>query len=257
MRAIILAAGEGARLRPYTLDRPKCLVELGGKPLLVHQVDALKTAGIKNITLLTGYRADQIKALGYPTLHNPNYAHTNMVATLMCSAELLDGGDDVLIAYSDILYEPRIIRALCACPEPMCATVDMLWLELWQIRMEDVLADAETLKLDDQLNVIELGKKPRSLSDIQGQYMGLIKLRADFAPRVVDAYKQMDPQGLYDGYSLANMYMTSFLQCLIDQGYPLKAVCVKNGWLEIDTVNDLTLYDQMHERGTLKKYCHL
>ena len=89
MRAIILAAGEGARLRPYTLDRPKCLVELGGKPLLTHQVDVLKTAGIKNITVLTGYRADQIKALGYPTLHNPDYTHTNMVATLMCSAELL------------------------------------------------------------------------------------------------------------------------------------------------------------------------
>ena len=62
MRAIILAAGEGTRLRPYTLDRPKCLVELGGKPLLVRQVDILRTVGIGNITVLTGYRADQIEA---------------------------------------------------------------------------------------------------------------------------------------------------------------------------------------------------
>jgi choline kinase len=257
VRAIILAAGEGARLRPYTLDRPKCLVELGGKPLLVQQIDVLKRAGIKSITVLTGYRAEQIEALGYPTHHNPDYAHTNMVATLMCSAGLLNGGDDVLIAYSDILYEPRIIEALCACPEAMCATVDTLWLELWRIRMEDALADAETLKLDDQLNVIELGKKPLSLDDIQGQYMGLVKLRADFAPTVVDAYKQMDRQRLYDGHSFENMYMTSFLQYLIGQGHPLKAVCVKNGWLEIDTVDDLMLYKQMYERGTLEKYCRL
>ncbi len=257
MRAIILAAGEGTRLRPYTLDRPKCLVELGGKPLLVRQVEILKSAGIKNITVLTGYRADLIEALGYPTIHNPDYAHTNMVVTLMCSAVLLDGSDDVLIAYSDILYEPRIIRVLCACTEPMCATVDMLWLELWQLRMDDALTDAETLRLDDQMNITELGKKPQSLDDIEGQYMGLIKLRADFAPRVVDAYKQLDPEGLYDGHSLADMYMTSFLQCLIDQGHPLKAVCVKNGWLEMDTVNDLMLYKQMHEQGTLRKYYQL
>ena len=62
MKAIILAAGEGIRLRPYTLDRPKCLVELVGKSLLEHQLAALRAAGITDITMVTGYRANQIEA---------------------------------------------------------------------------------------------------------------------------------------------------------------------------------------------------
>ena len=61
MRAIILAAGEGTRLRPHTLDRPKCLVELAGKSLLEHQVSSLRANGIDSITVVTGYRASMIE----------------------------------------------------------------------------------------------------------------------------------------------------------------------------------------------------
>ena len=65
MRAVVLAAGEGTRLRPYTLDRPKCLVPLAGRPLLEWQTTALRRAGIDDVTILTGYRAEQVAALGY------------------------------------------------------------------------------------------------------------------------------------------------------------------------------------------------
>ncbi|MFQ5916306.1 MAG: NTP transferase domain-containing protein [Candidatus Binatia bacterium] len=255
MRAIILAAGAGSRLRPYTLDSPKCLIELGGKPLLVHQVDVLKTVGIRDVTVVTGYRADQIETLGYHTKHNPDYAHTNMVATLMCAAELLDGSDDVLIAYSDILYEPRVIQTLCTCSEPICTTVDMSWLRLWQIRVDDPLSDAETMKLDKAGNILDLGRKPNSYDDIEGQYMGLIKVRADFAPELVNIYQQLDLNGLYDGLELPNMYMTSFLQYLIDHGRPVRAVLISGGWLELDTGRDLELYKHMQREGRLSEYC--
>ena len=62
MRAVILGAGEGTRLRPYTDDRPKCLVELAGRTLLAWQLDALAAAGVSDTTIVTGYRADQILA---------------------------------------------------------------------------------------------------------------------------------------------------------------------------------------------------
>ena len=64
-RALILAAGQGTRLRPLTNDKPKCLIPLLGKSLLERQVDTLKKSGVTNIHIATGYRSDQIESLGF------------------------------------------------------------------------------------------------------------------------------------------------------------------------------------------------
>lgn len=257
MRAIILAAGEGTRLRPYTLDRPKCLVELAGRPLLAWQLDALRQAGITDITVVTGYRSEQIAPFGLATRHNPNYACTNMVGSLMCAADLFDGRDDVLIAYADIVYEPRIVRALVACTEAICTTVDQLWLRLWSMRTATPLTEAETLKMDARGDIIELGRRPTSYDEIEAQYMGLIRVRADVAPQWPAVYQTLDPAGLYDGKNRANMYMTSYLQYLIDHGHPVRAVPVDGGWLEVDSASDLELYARLQAEGRLDQYCRL
>ncbi len=254
MRAVVLAAGEGTRLRPYTLDRPKCLVPLAGEPLLAWQTRSLRSAGIEDITVVTGYRAEQIRDLGYATAHNSRFAETNMVASLMCASRQLDGRDAVLIAYGDLVYEPRIVQALAASTAPIAITVDASWRALWEMRMEDPLADAETLRLDPQGNVTELGKKPSSFDDIQGQYMGLIKVSADLAPRLVSVYEGLDPEGPYDGRDRDNMYMTSFLQYVIDHVSPVAAVVIERGWLEVDTVEDLDTYEAMARDGVLDRY---
>ena len=254
MRAIILAAGEGKRLRPHTVDRPKCLVELAGKPLLAHQIEALESAGVTDITVVTGYRGEQVEAVGRPTRCNTHYTRTNMVASLMCAADLLDGGDDVLIAYADIIYEPRVIAALLDCPAPLCTTIDTSWLHLWRLRMADPLSDAETLKLDRDGNILELGRRPVSYDDIQGQYMGLLKVRADFAGELVLAYEQLDGDGL-DGNDRDNVCMTSFLQHFIDHGQPVQAVLVDGGWVEVDSAHDLELYNALYHQRRLDKYC--
>ncbi|MCP3902664.1 MAG: phosphocholine cytidylyltransferase family protein [Planctomycetes bacterium] len=255
MRAIILAAGEGTRLRPHTLDRPKCLVELAGRSLLLRQVDALLEAGISDITVVTGYRADQVEQLGLPTAHNPRYDETNMVTSLMCAADRLDGTDDVIVAYGDIVYEPRIVTQLAECDAPLATTVDLEWLRLWQLRNEDPLADAETLRLDTDGYIVELGKKPSSLEEIQAQYMGLILIRAAVAPVIAALHRDLDPAGPYDGRDLDNMFMTSFLQHLIDHDHPIRAVPVRGGWFEVDTVEDLACYERLHAEGTLGEYC--
>ncbi len=257
MRAIILAAGEGTRLRPHTLDKPKCLVPLAGRPLLAWQVDALRAAGVDELTVVTGYRREQVESLGLPTVHNPRFDQTNMVASLMCARDLLDGSAPVVVAYGDLVYEPRVVTALVGARAPVAITVDTSWRRLWELRMADPLADAETLMLDGQGNVVELGRKPGSYDQIQGQYMGLIGLSADFAPRLVEIYDRLDPAGPYDGRDRDNMYMTSFLQHLIDHETPVAAVLVEGGWLEVDTTDDLDRYESLHERGLLDGYCAL
>ena len=257
MRSIILAAGEGTRLRPYTADRPKCLVEIGGKPLLLHQVEALRAAGIHDIHIVTGYRSEQIEALGLPTHRNQRYAETNMVASLMSAADLLDGSDDVVISYADIIFEARVVAAVKNCNERLSTAIDRCWLELWRLRVDDPLEDAETLRMDEQGWITELGKRPESYDDIEGQYMGLTKVRADVAPTVVLAYAALDPARLYDGSKAEKMHMTSFLQLLIGQGIPMKAVVGCGAWLEVDTVSDLETFNQMYTEGSLKRYCDL
>jgi choline kinase len=249
--AFILAAGQGNRLRPHTDRIPKCLVELAGQSLLERQCRALRHAGVENIHVITGYRAAQIEALGYPTVHNPSFAATNMVATLFCAREHMAGTADLLIVYGDIVFEPRIVRALLAEDAPLATTIDRSWHRYWSLRMEDPLADAETLRLSADGNILEIGNRPTSLREIEGQYMGLIKVRADHVEPFKRAWTDLDPSSSYDGRDKPNMFMTSFFSRLIAEGWNLKAVPVEGGWLEVDSASDLELYRRLLKKGEL------
>lgn len=249
-RAIVLAAGQGTRLRPHTDDKPKCLVELAGRPLLARQLAALKRAGIEDIVLVGGYRADRLDDWHDTVVLNAAFESTNMVHSLFCAEAAFDGGDDVLIAYSDILYEDRVLRALLDCPAELAVAVNTQWRALWEQRMDDPLSDAETLRIDHAGHIVEIGKKASDYAEIEGQYMGLIKVRADQAVRVRAAF-------LASGPERASMYMTDFLQGLADSGLALTAVRVDGGWLEVDTVEDLAAYEALAGRGELDRFCRL
>jgi len=254
--AMILAAGQGTRLRPYTDHLPKCLIELAGQTLLEHQARALQRAGVEHVLVITGYQAAKIEALGYATVHNPAFATTNMVASLFCARDRMVSTTDLLIVYGDVVFESRVIRALLAEGAPLATTIDRGWQRYWSLRMADPLADAETLKLAPNGNILELGKPPASLSDIEGQYMGLSKVRADHVERFKRAWADLDPAGCYDGRDKPNMFMTSFFSILLTQGWELKAVPVEHGWLEVDSVSDLELYHRLFERRELGELYH-
>ncbi len=256
-QAIILAAGQGTRLRPITDDKPKCLTPLDGKSLLARQTDVLQSAGIDDIVVIGGYRIDQIKALGYQCHENPRYESTNMVSTLFCAEQLMSGREDLLICYGDIIYQPNNLKTLLQSEAEIALMVDKDWRQLWELRLDDPLSDAETLKLDDEGHVLELGKKPKSYDEIQGQYTGLIKVRKDKVQDFIHFYHAMDRDKNYDGQDFDNMYMTSFIQQLIDNGWEVKSAEVSNGWLEIDSVSDLETYQSLQDQGQLKAYCDL
>jgi choline kinase len=257
MKAIILAAGHGSRLRPYTDDKPKCMVELAGRPLLHRQLATLRGAGVEDILLVGGYRADKLESDGFRIALNPRHAETNMVSTLFCAEDSMRPGEDLLIAYGDIVYEPRVLRSLLDTDAPVAICVDREWRRFWAARMDDPLADAETLKLAGGDRVVELGKKPKGYDEIQGQYMGLIKVRGDHVETFRNAWHALDRRAMYDGKDFDNMYMTSFLQHLIESGVEVRAAFTDNGWLEVDTVEDLERYDRMQREGTLATFIRL
>ncbi len=256
-KALILAAGQGTRLRPITDDKPKCLTPLNGKSLLARQVAVLQQAGVDEITVIGGYRIDQIKSLGYACVENPAFESTNMVSTLFCAEDKMRGNDDLLICYGDIIYQAENLATVLENKAEIALMIDRDWRRLWELRLENPLEDAETLKLDGEMNVLELGKKPKSYEQIQGQYTGLIKVRGDKINDFIDHYRQLDQAASFDGQDFDNMYMTSFLQQLIDAGWEVKAAQVSNGWLEIDSVSDLQTYQELQDQGALKPFCDL
>jgi choline kinase len=257
-KVLILAAGQGTRLRPLTNDKPKCLVPLLGRSLLARQVATLKKAGIEQIHIATGYRSDQIEKLEFDTSFNPRFEQTNMVETLFCAMDYIkqcaELGEDLIIAYGDIVYQDENLATLLACDDEICLMIDAKWEDLWRLRLENPLDDAETLIMDANGFVKELGKKPDSYERIQGQYTGLIKLRTDKINNFISFYQKMDRNAHYDGKDFDNMYMTSFLQLLIDAGWQAKAAVVNSGWLEIDSVDDLEQYEGMFKKGELDPF---
>jgi choline kinase len=174
-----------------------------------------------------------------------------MVFTLFCARDRMLEDTDLIIAYGDIVYEPRVLQALMGCDAPMGVVVDQEWRRFWDLRMADPLSDAETLKIDSKGMITELGRKPRSYDEIQGQYIGLIKVRWDRVVELCRLYDAMDPDRSYDGRDRKQMYLTSFIQHAIDNGWPVQAVPVSNGWLEVDTLAELQLYRRMMAEGTL------
>ena len=251
MRAIILAAGQGTRLRPHTDDRPKCLVPFAGRPLLHWQLEVLRASGITDIALVGGYRADQLEIPGTVLFTNDAYARTNMVATLFCAKDYMAAGEDLLICYGDIVYESAVLEAILECTAEICLSADRKWRRLWELRMDDPLSDAETFEMGDSNQVLSLGKKPRSYSEVQAQYMGLIRVRGDKVAPFIDFYESMDRNADYDGKDFPNMYMTSYLQQLIDANWEVQACLVDNRWLEIDTNEELEVYSKSVADGSL------
>jgi len=253
-RALILAAGQGTRLRPITDDKPKCLVPLLGRSLLERQADILRELGVNDIHIAAGYRADQIEALGFVTSINPQFAKTNMVESLFSALSFIKQEGDLIIAYGDIVYQSNNLQALLNCDDEIALMIDARWRDLWSLRLDNPLDDAETLIMNDNGYVTELGKKPESYDQIEGQYTGLIKIRSDKLEAMVQFYNELDHFAIYDGKDFNNMYMTSFLQLLIDSGWKAKAVLVNSGWLEVDSVEDLSKYETMAKEGKLDRF---
>ena len=240
-------------LRPLTDRLPKAWVPFGGVPLLSRQTAVLRRAGVTDLSIVTGYQAHAFDGCGARLFNNPRFASTNMMASLLCAKPLFDGDDDVVVAYGDIVYEPQVLQTLLATAAPVAVVVDLGWQSLWRLRMDDPLTDAETMKLDTAGNIVELGRKPHTLDEIEGQYIGLFKVDRRFAPAFFERYEQLPEGVLFEGRPRDKMFMTSYLQLQIDQGVQVRAATVTHGWLEVDSVDDLRRYEDALARGRLNE----
>ena len=110
MKAIIIAAGQGNRLTPMTNDRPKCLLEVGGKTILQWQLELLNMCGVKNIVLVRGYKREMLNFPSIEYYDNLDYENNNILKSLFYAKDEMS--KEFIFSYSDILYEKAVLEKL-------------------------------------------------------------------------------------------------------------------------------------------------
>ncbi len=248
---IILAAGRGSRMRELTDAKPKCMLELAGRPLLHWQLEAMARAGIgsnipDNILVVRGYKGHCLQG-GFQTVDNPLWDRTNMLSSLLCARDFAarffaGGGDKLLVSYSDIVWRPGHAKKLLEAKAAIAISYDLLWEKLWRLRFEDPLLDAETFLQKDGW-LLEIGSKTGDMAKIQGQYMGLLAFNAAGWQTLLNV-----TAGL--GENTAKTDMTAFLRHLLGLGIPIGAVPLEGGWCEADSASDIQKYEKALASGS-------
>lgn len=258
MKAIIVAAGRGTRMGAVTDEIPKCLIRFAGRPLIEWQLMALSKSGIQDVVVVTGYKSELLKAYGRARVHNERWSETNMVASLHCArAEFLYGGP-VIVCYSDLIYEPRVVERVAGYPGHVVTGVDRAWLDLWRARMEDPFADAESLRVEDGDSIVEIGRRVSPGDRIDGRFVGMTKFTAGGARRLVEFYENLRAgEPCLDGRAREQCYFTDALQGLVGRGDDVRAAMFERGWLEFDTGDDLARFEGSRASGTLGDFVAL
>lgn len=246
MKAIIVAAGRGSRLGPHTEDIPKCMVPVGGRPMLHWQLRALTAAGVDDIVIVRGYRGDRIDGGAFPVrfVENRAWESNNILASLLCArAELADG---FFFSYSDIVYAPQVTAALAAAPTDADASliVDRRWRDAYEGRTLHPVSEAELTRVDAGTLVTRVGKRLVSEDEAVGEFIGLARFSPAGAERLLDVWdRALATGGLEAPFGnaprLRNAYLTDALNAMVAGGARLRSVFIDGVWREIDTGQDL------------------
>ena len=168
---------------------------------------------------------------------NKRWKDTNMVVSLMTAGSWLQRSP-CIVSYSDIVYHPSIIKKLCVAEDELAIIYDSQWYRLWEDRFVDPLSDAETFATDNLGYLTKIGKHSTKISDINGQYMGLLKFTPNSWAKTSNLLREIETE------ERDKMDMTALLGRLISRDVPIKAIAVEGQWCEVDTIDDLNLYEK-------------
>lgn len=241
MKAIILAAGQGTRLKKYTQDLPKGMLSFMGKTIIERQIELYRKSGIGKIIVVTGFASEKISYPDVTYYKNEEYASTNMVESLLTARD--EFNEDIIVSYSDILFEERILKKMMVSPEDFVAAVDKDWKYYWKKRYGRVDFDTESLSIDINNTITELGLENPDLDSIDARYIGILKFSREGLQKICHQYdsayhEYLDKPWQQSGKTIRKAYMTDLLNALIQSGEMVKAECFRNGWIEFDTNED-------------------
>lgn len=239
MEVVILAAGRGSRMGHLTHDQPKCFTRYKGERLIDRQIRILKEVGLDKPIIITGYKNKLIEGLHHRTIHNSNWASTNMVASLFCADRILSTSD-VIVIYADIFFEKTAILELVNKINKFSIVYDPNWLELWEKRFYDPLSDGEDFRINQHNIITKIGGRIENLSEVNGQFMGIVY----FTPDVWKIVKDIKSQLAHKDFNALDT--TTLLSTLIrEHKVILNGHKYVGVWGEIDSQNDLEIYQQI------------
>ena len=224
--AVVLAAGRGTRLYPFSRDIPKCLLPLNGGTILDYQLAALHDNGIHRVVIVTGYLADQLRTAAADRagfVHNPEYATTNNLYSLW-QARSIYKGQAFLCLHADLLFHPRILHRCLEQDGDVVLAVDQKLAE-------------ETMRVRYRGNgQVEIRKGiPSHLAF--GTFLGMACFSSWASSRLVEA---MD--ALLAGGQAHDAYFTLAIEKLSREGIEIQ--CSTTGgrpWIEIDVPHELEI----------------
>jgi choline kinase len=214
------------------------MMELGGKTIIDRCIENLTAAGIERpeISIVTGYKREAIAIAGVNYFHNAEWESTNMFVSLTKAAEWLKQ-EPCIISYADIVFAPSVIKKLTQATGEFAITYYTGYWDLWSKRFENPLEDLETFKIQDG-KLVEIGLKPQSKEEVQGQYMGLLRFTPAGWAKIEEAIKLPMPK------TVAKLDMTTLLQHLIKLGNTIEVIKTDELWLECDNQFDIEVYER-------------
>ena len=234
MKAVILAAGRGTRIRSVHGERPKCLIEVDNTTILDHQLEALSMVGINDVAIVVGYEKEQIIAhvnarrlLTQKILfiENSAFAITNNIYSLWLALDWLRG-DSFIVLNADVIFDPEILDLAIRTQTAISMIVDPLWRD-------------ETMKViivDDR--VTKMSKKI-SREEFSGTYIGITLFSKSIRDRLFHKMKDMIAAGRVDDF------FNVAVQELANEGVPVGYTSTSGlPWAEIDDPVDLMFAQQ-------------
>jgi len=223
MQAIILAAGQGSRLKQFNNGKPKALISLDKAHLINYQISILHYFGIKDICIVTGYEGDMIRSVigdHYHYIDNTKYADTNSLYSLWLARDWVN--DDLVIINSDVLAHPDIFWNLAISPGNSLVYDSTSGAD--KESMKVALAGDKLKHISKSFSVI---KKPK------GESLGILKFKASKIKRLFREVKKALSNGGVNQWAPAafeRFARKKKITCIDIAGLP---------WVEIDYAEDL------------------
>ena len=216
------------------------MLEFGGKTLLERQMSIFKSCNINDIVVIKGYKNEKIKYDGIKYYVNTEYQNNNILNSLFYAEEDIKG--DVIISYSDILFEKQVVERLLLSKKDISIVVDIDWKSYYVNRKEHPIEEAENVIFDADNNVVEIGKILTQKHDVHGEFIGMMKLTprgSEILKRHFERAKKIFwGKPFQRAATFEKAYLTDMIQEMVDLGVPIHCVIIERGWKEIDTVED-------------------
>ena len=240
VKSIIIAAGLGSRLKGYTEALPKCMLMFGEKTLLERQLEVYKDCGIKDISVVRGFKKEKINYKGLNYYDNTDYHNNNILNSLFYAEEAITG--NVVISYSDILFDTSVVSRLLESNADISIVVDIDWRGYYVDRKDHPVEEAEKVIFDANNEVLKIGKVITTKQDVYGEFIGMLKL----SPRgseIIKLHFNRAKKIFWDkpfqrSQTFQKAYITDLIQDMVDMGVSIHCVIIERGWKEIDTVED-------------------